>query len=452
MDWFYAGYLKAHTPTACAMVSVAVAVLAHSAVAATIAPASVTAATQAGNAQDIIVLFNSTKVAPALRTLQVDEVDGDEDDAEEDDRDEILAIKVKQYRKIKARALHKIGAVGITAQQDYTHLPMVLVRVETGDALQRLVGSVDVAAVYENTAHQHALLASLPLIAQPSAQSAGKTGAGTTVAVLDTGVNYTLAEFGSCASPGVPLGCRVSFAQDFALNDNLLDDSGHGTNVAAIVAAVAPGARIAALDIYNGGYTFTADIIAAINWAIANQTAYNIVALNLSLGDGTDNAVECPGSWATTPFADARAVGILPVVAVGNNAFVNGINGPACAPGAVRVGAVYDSNIGAIGWPTLCTDNVTAADRVTCFSNSAATLTLLAPGSVISAGGFSNSGTSQAAPFVAGAVAVLRAADSFPAETLDQTVARLQSTGDLISDPKNSRVTPRLNLGRAVIP
>ncbi|MBI3775091.1 MAG: hypothetical protein HY273_05990 [Gammaproteobacteria bacterium] len=76
----------------------------------------------------------------------------------------------------------------------------------------------------------------------------------------------------------------------------------------------------------------------------------------------------------------------------------------------------------------------------------------MAPGYNINAGGYNLTGTSQAAGFVAGAVEVLRAADAFPAETLDQTVARMQNTGDLTSDPKNGRIIPRLNLGRAVMP
>lgn len=441
MKWSYDCYLKAHTNTACAIVSVAFAVLAHSAVAATIPPASVLSAAQAGSVQEVIVLFDTTKIEQDVLTLQAAAGTNIE-------TAEILAFKANQYRTIKSRALNAIGKSGIAKRLDYSHLPMSFVRVDNLAALQRLAKSPDVIAVYENTLHQHALMQSLQLISQPSAQSAGKTGVGTTVAVLDTGVNYTLAAFGSCSSPGVPVGCRVPFAQDFAPNDNALDANGHGTNVAAIAAGVAPGTRIAALDVFNGNGASSADIIAAINWSIANRTTYNIVAMNLSLGDGSNNAGECPSSWATTPFANARAAGILPVVASGNNGYTNGISGPACAPGAVRVGAVYDSNMGAMGW-SACTDSVTAADRVTCFSNSAATLTLLAPGSVINAGGFNMSGTSQASPHVAGAVAVLRAANAFPGDSLAQTVGRMQSTGNPVTDPKNSRVTPRLNLGLA---
>jgi chitodextrinase len=72
---------------------------------------------------------------------------------------------------------------------------------------------------------------------------------------------------------------------------------------------------------------------------------------------------------------------------------------------------------------------------------------MLAPGSQILAGGISESGTSQAAPHVAGAVAVLRSA--FPAESLDQTLARL-TNGTMVTDSRNDIAKPRLSLPLAV--
>jgi subtilisin family serine protease len=53
------------------------------------------------------------------------------------------------------------------------------------------------------------LTESLPLIHQPDAAAAGYTGAGTAVAVMDTGVDYTQPAFGSCTAPNTPAGCRV---------------------------------------------------------------------------------------------------------------------------------------------------------------------------------------------------------------------------------------------------
>jgi subtilisin family serine protease len=58
-------------------------------------------------------------------------------------------------------------------------------------------------------------------------------------------------------------------------------------------------------------------------------------------------------------------------------------------------------------------------------------------------------GTSQATPHVSGAVAVLRAA--FPDDTLDETVARLTSTGVPITDSRNGVTVPRLDILAAVV-
>ncbi|MFO0006780.1 MAG: S8 family serine peptidase, partial [bacterium] len=108
---------------------------------------------------------------------------------------------------------------------------------------------------------------------------------------------------------------------------------------------------------------------------------------------------------------------------------------PACSPSAVSVGAVYDSNMGAIGWSG-CSDSSTAADKVTCFSNSTSFLDLLAPGALITAGGHTMGGTSQASPHVAGAMALVAAA--FPDATPDEIEARLKSTGVNVTDSRNS--------------
>ena len=356
----------------------------------------------------------------------------------------ILAQRVRLYRQQKDRVLNSLSAIPFTVQRDYTHLPMSVLRLSPM-ALSALARQPGVRAIHSEQMLRPLLDRSLPLIRQPEVAAQGATGAGTTVAVLDTGVDYTRAAFGSCTAPGGD--CRVVVAQDFGGDDNSLDDNGHGTNVAGIVLGVAPGARIAALDVFGTGLATSFDVIEGIDWSIANRDTYNIVAMNLSLGSGSFQApCDDPLNPFFTPLVNARSAGILAAAAAGNDGKKNALTSPACVSATISVGAVYDSDVGSTGWSN-CSDATTRADQATCFSNSADFLTLLAPGSKITAADITASGTSMAAPHVAGAIAVLRAAHGD--EPLDSTVLRLTSTGVPITDV-NDITVPRLDLAAAL--
>jgi subtilisin family serine protease len=375
--------------------------------------------------------------------------------ADSDDSDDELNVKKARHRHTKNGVKGQFAAREYQELRDFDAMPVAHVRVTSRRALVKLLSNDNVIAVYENLPGQVTGTENLTLIGQPAATTAGYTGAGTTVVVLDTGVNYTNPAFG-CTAPGVPATCKIAAAFDVAANDNSMDDSGHGTNVAGIVAGVAPGARIAALDVFTpGAGAYSTDIIAGINWAITNKALYNIKSINISINWTTKYTSACTSSWATAPFASARAAGILPVVAAGNLGWTDGVSEPACAPGAVSVGAVYSTNFGSRTWPATsymkgCTDSTTAADKVACFSDNASIMTMFAPGAVITAAGLSYGGTSQAAPHVAAAIAVLRAANAAPNDTVAQTVARLTSTGTSVKDTRNNLSKPRLNLLAAV--
>ncbi|ABB31683.1 peptidase S8 and S53 subtilisin kexin sedolisin [Geobacter metallireducens RCH3] len=345
---------------------------------------------------------------------------------------------------------HVIGALraeGGEVVTDYSHLPMLFARIRSTKALDRLLTAPGIQAVYENRVLRPHLAESLPLIGQPPLAAIGKTGSGTTVAIIDSGINYTLPAFGSCTAPGVPADCKVAASVDIATNDNALDDLGHGTNVAGIVAGVAPGAKLAVLDVFNpDGTSSDALVIAGINWAISNRATYNIVAINMSLGDGSRNTAACSNRGTNpyvTPINNAKSAGIVTVISAGNEGYTDGISRPACTPAAVSVGAVYDANVGGIKW-TACTDATSGADKVPCMSNTATFLNMLAPGAFITAAGSTMGGTSQAAPHVAGSVAVLKA--QYPNETPDQLISRLISSGKPVTDQRTGGVFPRLDL------
>lgn len=358
----------------------------------------------------------------------------------------IVAVPAAIPTERGMRVARIASRVDVAVEHDWDQLPLVQVRAASLEAALDVIDSDDVEEAFETREYQLNDAQSFPLINQPAAAAAGKIGAGTSVAVLDTGTNYKLAELGSCTAPGVPASCRVAYAADFAPSDNSLDDNGHGTNVAGIVAGTAPGTKILALDVFTGGGASSTTLLTAINWVIANRATYNIASLNMSLGGGS-STVPCTGDAIGAALVTARAAGVAPVVASGNNGFTNAISWPACAPSAISVGAVYDANVGGLGFSS-CSDPTTAADKVTCFSNSASFLSVLAPGALITAGGYTMAGTSQATPHVAGAFAVMRAA--FPANTVDQSLARLTSTGKRVTDARNNITTPRIDLGAAV--
>lgn len=358
---------------------------------------------------------------------------------------ERLEKRKNRMRSLKQNVIAEVADSDVQVETEFSVLPVMHVRLNSARALQKLAGNRKILSIDENRANEAFLTQSLPLIGRNNTQIASAGGAGTTVAVLDTGVDYTRSAFGGCAAPGGA--CKVVYAQDFAATDNALDDNGHGTNVAGVVLGVAPEAKIAALDVFRtDGYAYSSDIINAINWCVANKATYNIAAINMSLGGGKYTAPVNPiDSWGV---AIQRAVdaGIVVVAAAGNDGYTNAMGTPAAYSNVVSVGAVYDANLGGISWGS-CADATTAADKITCFSDSASFLTMLAPGAIISAADVIMGGTSQASPHVAGAAAVLRG--PYPSDSVSQLITRLKS-GKTITDTRNGLSFPRLDLPSAV--
>jgi subtilisin family serine protease len=373
------------------------------------------------------------------------------------DAEPIIAAAVQAhaaaYRAAQQRVLDRVdlGNMGNPGEVEllfqYENLPLLFVHVRTLQAAIALASSSEVLRLHEDAKLEHQLTASLPLIHQTQAASSGKTGAGTAVAVLDTGCDFSRTEFGSCTAAGAT-GCKVAYAADFAANDGSRDDNGHGTNVSAIVLGVAPNTKVLALDVFAGSSAASSTILQAVDWTITNRLTYNIKAINLSLGSGLFTTA-CSSDVFASSLANARAAGILAAVASGNNASSSALASPACVPAAIAVGAVYDANVGGLSYGSAgCADSTTAADKIACFSNSSSLLSLLAPGAPITAGGYTMTGTSQASPHVAGALAVIRAA--FPNEALNESVARLTNNGPVIVDARNGVSKHRLDLEAAL--
>lgn len=356
-------------------------------------------------------------------------------------------------KQLVQRALNQGAAAGQWREtHSFSELPMNALELRGPAALETLLAQPNVEAVFADKPIKLFTEPSLTLVRQPQvANVMHHTGSGQTIAVIDTGVDYTQAGLGSCTAPGTGTGCKVVASYYTATgtaspaSGSTLDDIGHGSEVAQVALSVAPDARIAAVGVFTGSTASSSDIISGINWVIAKRSTYNIVAINMSLGDGTAHTSACTSSNNVfgAPVKSARNNGIVVVAASGNDAYSTGISAPACVSEAIAVGAVYSANWGGITWSN-CSDASTAADQVTCFSDSSALLDIWAPGAFFTLNGNQIAGTSFASPMVAGTVAVLKA--QFTSDTVAATESRLLTSATTITDARNGISRPRLDV------
>jgi subtilisin family serine protease len=248
----------------------------------------------------------------------------------------------------------------------------------------------------------------------------------TGVAVLDTGIDLANQELDAvtgvnCVKPGTP-------AQD---------DNGHGTNVAGIVAArntgkgvvgVAPGTRVYAVKVLNNRATGTlSQFLCGINWVAANAAALNIRVANMSIGGVGRSDGACgtkSGDSEHKAICAAAAAGVTFVVSAGNGGTNFSTTVPAAYPEVLTATAITDTDglPGALG-PASCARKE-LDDRTGSYSSYAvaaadAAHTVAAPGTCITSAGLGGTastytGTSQAAPHIAGAVALCHGSGGLP--------------------------------------
>ncbi|MDX3077654.1 S8 family serine peptidase [Streptomyces sp. MI02-7b] len=268
-------------------------------------------------------------------------------------------------------------------------------------------------------------------VGAPAAWAAGGTGAGVRVAVLDSGVDSTHPD----------LAGRVVASRSFVPGDDVLDRNGHGTHTASTVAGtgaasdgkergVAPGADLIVGKVLgDNGSGAISGIIAGMEWAARTEHAK---VINMSLGTAAWHTQDDPLSQAVNQLS--AETGALFVIAAGNSGnSPYSVSAPGTADAALTVGAVDSSDHLA--------DFSSAGPRL---SDDALKPDLTAPGVDVLAArsqymndggeGYyrSDSGTSMAAPHVAGAAVLL--AQKHPAWTGQQIKDALMGTSVLTPD------------------
>ena len=370
-----------------------------------------------------------------------------------------------------ARVLARLQRGGPRLLHRYQTVPYLALEVSASDLqdMNDAGAAQDIVRVMDDAILRPVLGQSVPLVEADQAWTSGYDGSGTTIAVLDTGVDslhpflagklveeacYSSTVAGSSQSVcpnGLDEQLGPGAAAPCALADCL-----HGTHVAGIAAGsgpafsgVAKGARIMAVQVFSlilsplscGGTApcagaYTSDIIAGLERVYAVAAARQIVAVNMSLG-GEVFAAPCDDQPYKPIIDNLRSIGVATVIASGNNGSTSSLSAPACVSSAISVGSTNKSDV--VSW----------------FSNAASFLSLLAPGesiqSSVPGGGYQTlNGTSMAAPHVAGAWAVLRQAA--PAAGVGDVLNALQQTGLPIADTRflGSVTVPRVRIFRAL--
>ena len=218
----------------------------------------------------------------------------------------------------------------------------------------------------------------------------GLDGSGVTIAVIDTGIDYTHAAFGgsgnpadyagnnptviepgtfptarviagtdmvgefydaACQTPGPPPGCTNTPQPD----PDPLDIEGHGSHVAGIAAGqkagdvsqgVAPAARLLAIKVFGQGPTSSANIVAAIELALDpdqdGDTSDHVDVINMSLGSPFGQATD-PDAVAANAAAE---LGVIVVASAGNSGNLPFVTGsPAIGEHVIAVAAGNDPGI-----------------------------------------------------------------------------------------------------------
>ncbi|KWT76033.1 S8 family serine peptidase [Candidatus Magnetominusculus xianensis] len=383
--------------------------------------------------------------------------------------------QLKQVSLVQGKVMDQLASVNVISYYKFKYSPDIAMTVDR-HALDTVIAIPEVVYVQEDKLSAPGQVNwDITKVGAPSAWSMGYDGSGHAVAILDTGVDkkhpmlsgkvvseacYSSNDSTSVSSlcpGGVAESTSSGAAMPYAGNcpTGYCD---HGTHVAGTAAGlntgessgVAKGANIIAIQVFSlvndttscEGTTppclrsYDTDQMKALERVYSLSSTYSIASVNMSIST-TNKAytTNCDSDGRKSKIDNLRSVGIATVISSGNAGATNGIGAPACISTAVSVGST------------------TSNDAVASSSNSASFLSLLAPGDSIYSSIPNNSydtmsGTSMAAPHVAGAWAVLKQIK--PSASVVRILNVLKDTGVSIKDSRNGLIKPRIQVDSAV--
>lgn len=385
--------------------------------------------------------------------------------------EDVAPGKMQKMSKQQAfdKAYNKAKSKGFNALKKLKYSKLAVYELDS-QQIDELIDSGLAVIVEEDIAVSTTLDDSIPFIGADIAQANGFIGTGQAVAILDTGVNHhhpffqgrvvaeaCFSSSGSNIRSLCPNGQQeqVGWGAGIDCSDTGLNCT-HGSHVAGIAAGyndsfngVASGADIIAVQIFSEYFNYhdsckgrercilapTSNFIEALAWINQISSSHNIASVNMSIG-GSEFSSNCDQYSAKYYIDILRNAGIATVISAGNDYNSNAVSYPGCISSAITVGSTYNSS-----------------NNISPFSNSAAMVDIFAPGSWIYSslveGYGSKSGTSMAAPHVAGAVAVLKSIN--PNASVDEIEQVLEDNGQSILDGRNNLTFPRLDLNASVI-
>jgi len=270
------------------------------------------------------------------------------------------------------------------------------------------------------------------------------TGKGQTIAIVDTGIDFTHPDLQAKNIAGIEFDCYHYTNCDGSTT--VTDLQGHGTHVAGIAAAsgtlngIAPGANLIALKMFNGSsstFTDTVAIERALYWTVAHKDQYNISVVSMSIASSGWFVGTCDANFPTLAAAinNANSHGIAVAVSTGNHGKTDRISVPSCISNAIPVAASNKDDT----WAS--------------YSNRNSNVKVVAPGTGIistkKGGGYTTmSGTSMAAPMVAASFAMVNQYLQSRGKTMTpkEIESLLAKSGDKLINPQDNPQIRRLNL------